>query len=215
MSGKGLNELELKDEKLPEQTFDDLPDFGTFTPPPQPGAYRFMFPANLAKVWETFDAPNKGQRIRAIFDRENPLTIVQSPANKVNGDSFQTRISNAERKRGKDGPEASDMDYVLRALGEKKRPSGNKAMAETFSKVAAGKEIGADLTYSWVCSADRDIRAYDDQGKTQVVEGTKGCGKKYYMKDVQRNEQGEYPYELQCECGAVVRAFANLENFRA
>ena len=39
--GKGLNDLGLNDEQMPEQTYDDLPEFGGFAPPPQPGQYRF------------------------------------------------------------------------------------------------------------------------------------------------------------------------------
>lgn len=214
MAGKGLSDLGLKDEVLPAQSFDDLPEFGGFTPPPQPGPYRFQLPGNLSRVWEAYDYGDKGQRLRMLLDKDAPLLIVQSPGGKANGDTFQTRISNQERKRGKDGPEASDMDYLLKAFGEKQRPQTNKAYHAAVLKYQ-GKEFGADLTYSFVCSDSRDIRVYDASGKLQPVEGQKGCGKRYYQKDIQRQEDGSYPHEIQCSCGGILRVFAGLENFRA
>ena len=42
--GKSLQDLGLKDEVLPTagQALADLPEFGSFREPPQPGAYRFQ-----------------------------------------------------------------------------------------------------------------------------------------------------------------------------
>lgn len=214
MSGKGLQDLGLKDEALPAQSYDDLPEFGGFTPPPQPGPYRFQLPGNLSKVWEVFDYGDKGQRLRMILDKDAPLLIVQSPGGKANNDTFQTRISNQERKRGKDGPEASDMDYLLKALGEKAKPKNNREYAAKMV-ANAGKEFGAEIEYSYVCNATRNIRAYDQQGKLQEVEGQGGCGKKYYQKDIQKGEDGCFPHEIACVCGGVLRVFANVTNFRA
>lgn len=217
--GKGLNELELKDEKLPEQSLDDLPQFGSFREPPQPGPYRFRLPAVLTKIWEVFDITINGkteQRVRAQFDGDAPLTIIQAKDQKYLNESFETRVSNAERPRGKDkSVVASDMDYLLRALGEKARPRTNKAYIETFNKYG-GKEFGADISFSWVCSDSREIYVKDAEGHSvKDPEGRKGCGKKYYQRDVPKQDNGEYPVELQCDCGAVVRAFANLDSIRS
>lgn len=208
---KSLSELDLKEEALPAQSFDDLPEFGGFTPPPQPGPYRFRLPADLSKVWDVYDS-KKGQRIRAIFDRDHPLTIIASPGNAANGDVFQTRLSNQERKRG--DVEASDLDYLLRAKGEKTRPMTNKAYAQAVLKYA-GQEFGADITYSFRCSTERNIRVFNPT--TQALEeiDKKGCGKGYYQKDLQRGPDGNFPHEITCECGAVLRVFANIENIRA
>lgn len=217
MAGKGLQDLGLKDEKLPEQTFDDLPEFGGFAPPPQPGAYRWRLPSSgvLARAWETVDT-DKGQRLKLLLDKDAPLTIVQSPGGKINGDTFQTRLTTQERKRGKDGPEASDIDYLLKAFGEKSRPPSQKAIADKVISFG-DKEFGSDLEYSYRCDPNRDIYAKGEDGKAVKVDGTKGCGAKYYQKDVadMRGENGEYPHEILCTCGALVRAFANLTNFRA
>jgi hypothetical protein len=220
--GKSIQELaaELKDEVLPTsgQDLDDLPMFGSFTPPPPPGAYRFQLPTAMDAIWDLIDVPDKTppQRVRATFDRDHPLLIVQSPQGKSNNEPFETRLTNNERGRGKDkAVTASDMDYLLRALGSKTKPRNNR---EYMTAVGAqgGKQFGADLRYSWRCSKDRDVRARDAQGQVQVIENKKGCGESYYQEDVPKGANGEVPYEITCgNCGALLRAFANLDNIRS
>lgn len=220
--GKSIQELagELKDEVLPTsgQDLDDLPTFGSFTPPPPPGGYRFQLPADLSGIWDVIDTPDKNppQRVKASFDRDHPLVIVQSPGGKSNNEPFETRLTNNERQRGKDkAVTASDMDYLLRALGEKQKPRNNREYMQIVQR-HAGKQFGADLRYSWRCSKDRDIRARDAQGQVQVVEGKKGCGEAYYQEDVPKGADGAVPYEITCgQCGALLRAFANLDNLRS
>jgi hypothetical protein len=195
--GKTLQELAggLKTENLPTagETLDDLPQFGTFQPPPPPGAYRFKLPMDLGAVWDTFDVPDKQppQRVKA------------------------TRLTNNERKRGKGGAVvASDFDYLLRACGEKTKPKGNKEYIAAVQK-QAGKEFGGDIRYSWKCSKDREIRVRDGAGQLQLVEGRNGCGEQFYQEDVPKTAQNEVPYEIVCSCGALLRAFANLDNIRS
>ena len=219
--GKSIQELagQLKDEQLPTagEDLDDLPLFGSFTPPPPPGAYRFKMPQDLSAVWDLIDVPDKHppQRVRASFDRDHPLLIVQSPQSKSNGEPFETRLTNNERGRGKDKAViASDLDYLLRGLGERAKPKSNREYIQAVQR-HAGQEFGADLRYSWRCSKERDIRARDTQGQVQVVEGRKGCGEAYYQEDVPK-VNGEVPYEIVCgQCGALLRAFANLDNIRS
>jgi len=219
---KSIQELAglLKDEPLPTagQELDDLPTFGGFTPPPPPGAYRFKLPTDLSSIWDLIDVADKQppQRVRANFDRDHPLLIVQSPKGLSNGEPFETRLSNNERGRGK-GKEvtASDLDYLLRALGDKQKPGNNKGYMLAVQK-HGGKEFSAELKYSWRCSKDRDIRARDQSGQVQVVEGKKGCGEGYYQEDVPKNADGTVPYEITCgNCGALLRAFANMDNMRS
>src|SRR5262245_47408355 len=220
--GKTLAELAgaLKDEVLPTagQDLDELPTFGSFTPPPPPGAYRFKLPQDLSAVWDLIDVPDKQppQRVRLTLDRDHPLLITQSPQGKSNQEPFETRLTNNERGRGKDKAViASDLDYLLRALGEKAKPKSNREYMQMVSK-HGGKEFGADLRYSWRCSKDRDIRAKDAQGQVQVVEGKKGCGEAYYQEDVPKGADNQVPYEITCgQCGALLRAFANLDNLRS
>ena len=52
--------------------------------------------------------------------------------------------------------------------------------------------------------------------QVQVVEGKKGCGEAYYQEDVPKSADGQVPYEINCgNCGALLRAFANLDNLRS
>ncbi len=219
--GKSLQDLALKDEPLPTagQTLDNLPDFGTFKEPPQPGAYRFRLPDDLSAIWDVYDTPTKlpPQRVRAIFDKDHPLLIVQSAGGRYNNEPFETRISNEERKRGKDKDiVASDMDYVLRALKFTTKPGSNKAYIEAM-KLQAKKEFGADIRFSWKCSADRNIRVKDAAGVSQEVQGRPGCGATYYQEDLVqggKGADGQVPTQIQCVCGAALRCFANLDNIR-
>lgn len=216
MAGKSLQELDLKDEKFPELAYEDAPEFGGFAEPPQPGPKRFRIPADLSRVWEVYDVDGKGQRLRAKFDQDAPFVITQSTFPSEVNETFETRISNQERPRGKDKQyEVSDMDYLLKGLGETARPKGNRAYIDTLKKYA-GKEFAAEVTFSFSCRKDKNIRVLDAAGKANEVENHPGCGKKYYQKDIAslKNGEGKYPTSINCECGANLRAFANLENFR-
>lgn len=220
--GKNLQELAgtLKEEALPTggEELDDLPQYGSYGPPPAPGAYRFKMPADQSSIFDVFDVPDKRppQRIKVIWDRDHPLLITQSPQGKYNGDPFETRMTNNERPRNRDKTiVASDVDYLLRACGEKTKPKSNRDYMQAVAKLG-GREFGADLKYSWRCSKDRDIRVKDNQGTLQVIEGKKGCGEAFYQEDAPKNADGSIPYEIRCSgCGATLRAFPNLENLRA
>src|SRR5438093_911844 len=149
--GKTLQDLGLKDDLLPTagQDLDTLPDFGAFRDPPQPGAYRFQLPDDLTAIWELFETTKTpSTRVRAIFDADHPLTIVQSPGNRYNGEPFTTRFSNDERNRGSLGMH-SDMDFVLKALGGvKTKPKSNRDYIQALQQ-HKGKQFGADIRYSW------------------------------------------------------------------
>ncbi len=228
-----INTLGLKNEKVGENIdYANIPEQmgGQFPDPPQPGAYRFKIPTKVDDIWEPFDkttGKNPGQRIAAVFDESHPLTIVQSPKGEKNGEPFQCRINNAERKRGKKddptAPEVSDMDYLLRdAFGVTAKPPTNVAYAQEFMK-HGGQEFSADIEWSWFCNDNKDIRVDNGQGGTQTVEGTKGCGTRYYQKDIEKvpanpedpNSAKVFPLRITCgQCNAQLRAFPNLTRFR-
>lgn len=220
--GKSLQELGLKDEPLPVTDLSDLPEFGSYTPPPQPGTYRFKLPANLTQVYDVLDT-DKGQRLKVVFDSEHPLVIVQAPAHRQQylQTTFQTSISGKERPRGKDKVEVSDLQYLLKAVGIQKVNGNRDIVAQLSTK--GGGEFTADITYSYGCSADRFVYLRDpnDPSKLLKCDGVeyaeqKGCGRRYYQdKDVPKDANGNYPLEHACECGAVVRGFANLDRIRA
>lgn len=209
-------------------TFADLPDQigGSFPDPPQPGPYRFQLPqpAAIAECWETMDT-ERGQRIVAVLRDNAALLIVQSPAGRYNGEPVSTRISNAERRRGKDETKlASDMDYVLAVTKfAGKKPSTNLEYAQALL-AQAGKQFGADWEFQWFCNANKPIRVEDPGNGIQVLDGQEGrplqqgCGERYYQKQVNKepNEQGnmEYPVRIVCNCGAQLRAFGQIARFR-
>lgn len=222
-----LNDLQLGTEKIGDADFDQIPEqMGGYRPDPQPGTYLFKLPAKLDAIWDTIETKDRGTRLNAIFDDANPLEIVQSPGGTLDGEPFQTRISNVERKRGKrDDPnavEASDMDYLLRdGLGEKAKPKTNKQYADTLMK-HAGETFKADIERSWFCNPNRNIRTAEGD-RTVEVEGKLGCGARYYMKDVEKvlsdpndpNSPKVYPERITCGgCGAEIRGFSNLVRFR-
>lgn len=219
---KSLQDLGLKEEALPTagQSLADLPEFGTFREPPQPGSYRFQLPDDMSAVYDVYDTPTKvpPQRIRVIFDKDHPLLIVQSAGGRYNNEPFETRISNEERARGKDKSiVASDVDYVLRALGVKEKPASNRGYVVALQQQAK-KQFGADLRFSWKCDPKRNIRVRDGAGAIQEVQGRPGCGASIYQEDLPNHGKGPdglVPTQVQCSCGAVLRAFANLDNIRA
>lgn len=216
--GKSLSDLGLKDEKLPTagEALENLPQFGQFGPPPQPGPMRFKLPADLTNVWDTFEVEGKGTRVTAEFDQQSPLIIVQSVGARYNGEPFQTKLNNNERARGKSKMLVSDLDYLIVAIEgpQKEKPASNKAYIEKV-RTYGNKEFGGDLRWSWRCSKTRDIRVKDEAGNTVEVPGKKGCGEAYYQEDVNKQQSGEFPLEIACSCGAVLRAFGNIDNIRA
>lgn len=231
-----LSDLNLGNEKVGDVDFANMPDQrGGFTPLPQPGTFRFAFPKFDAgsPIFETLDSAD-GPRLNLVFEDAFALTIAQSAGNAHNGESFAWRVSNMAFNRSKKGdPEvkASDLDYLLRdVFGETARPKTNKDYAMAMIK-HAGEEFTADLEYTWNCNPKRDIYVDDGEGGYSKVEGTKGCGAKYYQggtngvqkQPVDPNDPASalvWPERIACSgkdgvaCGAVIRAFGRLRNFR-
>ncbi len=221
-----LNTLGLKNENLAGASFDDIPEnIGqSFADPPQPGKYRFRLPATMAAIWEAVESEKHGQRITAIFRGDAALTIVQSPKGEHDGEEFDYRVSNVPRERTKEKILVSDMDLILRALGETKKPTTNKGYAQALMKYA-GKEFSAEVEFSWRCRDDKDAYFDDGAGGTQKVEGRAGCGARYYQRDVPKVHANPedpasplvVPVRITCsnpDCGASVRAFPNLGGFK-
>ncbi len=217
-----LNDLKLSNESLEGASFDDIPEnIGqSFPDPPQPGAYRFRLPADMGAIWAVVESEKRGTRINAVFEDDDALVIVQSPGQAHDGEAFRWRCSNVPRERTKEKILVSDMDLILRALGETARPKTNKAYALAFQKYA-GKEFGATEEFSWRCDAKRAAYFDDGNGGTAKVDDGAGgervgCGARYYQRDVPKVEGG-YPVRITCsnpECGASVRAFPNLTGFK-
>lgn len=229
-----LSELTLKEDVATQAAGDwaDLPEqLGAFADPPQPGTYRVRFPSAgaIGESWDVFDVekPQPGQRIVAKLQGDAALLIVQSPGGKYNGEPLETRISNAERKRGKDADRlASDMDYALQATkfaGKKPAFGANRVYADAFLSVA-NKEVKVDWEFTYYCNPKRPARMIDENNGVIVCDGAegrpdqKGCGARYYQKDVpkQPNDAGEMMQPVVIECGACqaqIRAFGQIARF--
>jgi hypothetical protein len=222
---------DIGSEKLQDTVdVEHLPEQGRqFPDPPQPGTYRFaLSPLGDENFIEV--ASQKGKRVQVRFNEDAPLVIVQSPGGTKNGETFETSMSNITRERGKKGSgvEASDWDYLNKALKETgPRPASNKEFGtRLMAKAAAKTEFAADIEWSWRCSATRDAYFAAADGSTQTVPETDpatgqptgrnvpGCGKKLYQKDVPK-VNGVYPARITCpDCQASVRAFGNLTRIR-
>lgn len=229
-----LADLGLTNEQVGQADLDyaSMPDqMGGFQEPPQPGTYRFKLPTKLDDIWESFDHDKgnpPGKRLRARFDDSHPLTIIQSPGGEKNGEPFMTSFTNAERRRGKKddtaAPYISDLDYFNRDVFDvAQKPKTNAAYAQEFMK-HGGQEFTADVEWSWRCNKDRNIYVDNGQGGQQEVQQL-GCGAAYYQKDIEKqpsdpndpNSPKVYPLRITCggeNCGASLRAFANLTRFR-
>lgn len=231
MAKKSVNELELKAQPVGEIDFENIPEeFSAAPPPPAPGTYRFKLPAKdrLSLCFETFDSKdaqgNPGpQCVSVNFDSEDPLVITQGKE-KV-GEGFTTKINNRPRNRARKGePEflVSDGQYLLLALDKTARVA-NYDNKNFIAKLVAqgGKEFTADLEWSTYCNDQKQIYVEGEGGALQPGvqddAGTPvmGCGTRYYQKDWPRDENGAFKPRLACACGASLRPFGNLRNFKS
>lgn len=215
---KSLNELGLKREVVNVDVgTDDLPVFGGGRPLYQPGRFIFKLPANLKAIWDVLDLNDGRQRIQAIFDRDNPLVIAQSPGGEHDNEPYEGRVSNAERNRGRQGEQimVSDMDYLLKLLGER-REKGEKWTNQDYARrleAHAGQTFPCNLTITWSCNPNRDIYVDNGEGGLEEVADQKGCGARYYTRDVTKVE-GKFPDRITCpepNCGANIRGFNDFD----
>lgn len=221
-----LKSLGLKKESFEgSDDLDNLPEQGPAPEPPVPagGPYLLRLPPAAALKnparWSKFTGKVKDQdkeRIAVALKEDAALTIVEAPsfAAELVGSSNNARWTNLERKRDKDGNVyASDFDYVLKALGEKKRPAGNEGFAAAFEK-HGGETLIADSEWSAQCRDDKEVWMVNEEtGQTQKVDGQMGCGARYYQSQIPK-EQGHPLERFQCQCGASLRAFSNWTRFR-
>jgi hypothetical protein len=214
-----LKELNLSNDQVGgDIDLDHLPKTGGFLPMLQPGKYRLRLPANLGNVWDKIAAKgDRGERIVAKFDQDAPLLIVQAPDRFADrkGEPFQTRISNLERARGREKILASDMDYLLRALGHTgKKPKTNIEYIQALLPFA-GKEFIAEIEVQAQCRDDKEKYVDDGQGGSVKLEGSAGCGRRYYQKDIPKTDDGSYPERIACaeDCGANLRVNNQISSF--
>ena len=211
-----LNDLKLSNDKLEGASFDDIPEnIGQAYPDLlQPGTYRFQLPARLN--WEPMTSEKYGDRLNAVFEGEAALVVAQSPGGTRDGEEFRSRISNIPRERTRERILVSDMALLLRALGETKTPKTNREFGQALERYA-GKTFSASVEWSYQCNPKKPAYFEDGNGGYAPAEDQRpGCGSRQYQRDVVK-VNGQQPERAPCnnpECGASVRAFANLGGFK-
>lgn len=233
-----LADLGIGNEKIAGVDFSEMPEQrgGGMQDPPQPGTYRLklpMFDLN-SPIFDAIESQD-GKRVNIAFTDAFALQIVQSPGGAHNGEELDYRFSNVafnQARKGQPEMKVSDLDFLLRdAFKDTGRPKTNAAYVQALAK-HAGKEFTVDLEFTWSCNPKRDIYVDDGTGQSTKVEGTMGCGARYYQggaagiqKEHENPEDANspmvYPVRITCggkdgvPCGAIVRAFPRLRNFRA
>ena len=215
--------------------FANLPSQGGgSTPPPYPGPKRFKLPKSLTPAnFKEYDVDGK-KRIQVMFNESAPLVIIQSDPqhpDEVNT-TFRVNLNNNARERGKKGSGvyASDLDYLLTAIGHiGERPKSNRDFAVALLAACAQElTFGGDVEWSWGCSDQRDAWFVREDGSTGPIAITgdvnrRGCGAKYYQGQVEeiKKASGSWPERITCSgtkdgapCNASIRAFGNLTRMR-
>lgn len=217
-----LDSLKLNDEGISEDDFDKMPTgLGAFTPPPQPGTYRFRLPHGKAIFgsFETLATPDQGQKIVAVLNEEAALRNES-----LGGEKYNARVSNRTRLI-KGDTVVSDMGMLLKAVGVRPEPNEHGIITNAaYGKAlveAAEKVFLADHSLTASCNETRPI--YKDG---QTVEGTKGCGQRYAVEGysrrnggvvlaIPRTEDGKVALRFACKCGAELRCFGELRGYRS
>jgi len=229
-----LNDLDLPavdegDEQIPD--FDTLPaQIGDFADPIQPGPYIFVMPKSGPKFTPIVDKDNK-PRLKAEFHDHLQLRIEGMM------DRFRFTCDSIPYPKGEGKPKVSKMTYLLAALKEVPNSGSRKDMGEALDRACAreGKFLGTTSLSGW-CNAEKDI--YTEEGKKA---GTKGCGRRFssnpYAPDatkiaankalqqdpyhgerfaipVDPSDPTKYSLKFKCKCGAVLRAYSNIDVFR-
>jgi hypothetical protein len=167
--------------------------------------------------FEKQETADQGQRIQAVFRDEAALW------NDTVGQPYECRISNRTRTiNTKNGPVVlSDMAQLLRAVDSipPKEDRSNAAYGHALIQ-AAERRFMAENTLTATCSPTRDI--YKDG---TVLKGKKGCGQRYAVEGyspkagkpviaIPRTDDGKVAVRFKCGCGAELRAWGQLRNFR-
>lgn len=201
----------------------DLPDQpgASFAPLPQPGDATFRLPDSdaLAEAWE-HQIDDKGTR-HPVLVLSRPRQGETGPDARLDMAGYGKIISRLSGKpREIQGRLASDLHFLVAGAFEHKAPIvGALGLAQAVL-LYAGKDFRAYYGWQTNCNAANDI--YGDDG--QQIPGKKGCGRRYgerAFKTKAGNQtlaipvvDGKLSERFECVCGASLRAFGNLNNFR-
>ena len=210
----------------------DLPEqFGGQYTTLMPGSDTFRLPLTLPQLWSSVEitdgnphSATTGQKVTRLslrFDRDSPLVVEGGPRD---GQTLTTSFSGNPRPRGKKDDAntvwISDLAYLLAiGLGSKARPATPELLKAEINKYA-GKTIRLEHGLSAHCREDKVKYVLTPNGENAIPDpdGGKGCDERYYTKDFKaKDEKGADIYldTIQCDCGAVLRGFPNVERFLA
>ncbi len=186
---------------------------------PQPGTLVLRIPGNLTADPAIFGQVTDTEgykRLRIKFTEDMSL-LIQPSGTPLSYNVFDFRRTDRE------GNVRGEMLSFLRALGTSTATSKAEMVKSVLA--ARGKDFKADLAYEATCNPKR---AAWRNGKKDVEPG---CGQKYDMKartyprqdgtqvvilQVPRDPSGKWLSQFACTgCGADVRAFVRLSNYRA
>lgn len=209
--------------EVPEQRGPQLPTLPR-------GDYQFRLPYNLKpEQWIEGELKKEGKEpekyYRVSFDADLPLEVTATNVAGVEEHAlFRGSISTMPRprfvgKRGDPPKQVSDAVYLYRdglkgsTVGFK--PNDHKALVAAICKVGAGKEFVAKVIWPAFCNKKKVRYIVDAQGQNiEDPEGKFGCGENYRDgKTV--DEKGQIAERFTCKCGASLRVFAELGQFRA
>lgn len=195
-----------------------------------PGTYEFQLPVNLsAKHWEETEQKQDGKVVakwhRVKWSADLPLVVVRDTTaeQSYNGQLFEGGCSTQPRPRyvGKKGDppkHVSDAAYLykdgLKGNDRTFKPTESEKLVAAICKIAqeraqAGKPATflANVTWPGNCSKKKVRYVLDSNGQSiEDPEKKMGCGKFHRVAPAER---------FQCECGAAIRVFPELENYRA
>lgn len=195
--------------------------------------YTFQLPVDLGNRFDIVSTDKLGDRIKLDFGSDGLAAFLPGS----NG-SFEYagqwfgRISAVPRNKAKTGEAkrlVSDLTYLAVALGHPSKAVTIKSTGETEFVSAdtqgalaallakhAGEYFQADNEWSAFCNVDK-VRYISDGtgGNVEDPTGTKGCGKRYYSRDIPKDAAGQAQDRFPCTCGAALLAFQNLGRFGA
>ena len=228
-----LESLNLAAEPVID-SWDDVPQQqGPSIPTLPRGEYQLQLPHNLLvdkwaeqKIKKTKDGVETEETYyRVNFDADFPLVVTATNVEGVEPHAlFRGSISTMPRprfvgKRGDPPKQVSDAVYLYRdglkgsTVGFK--PSDHKALVAAICKAGAGKEFVARVIWPAFCNKKKIRYIVDAQGQNiEDPEGKFGCGENY--RDGKTiDAQGVIAERFTCKCGASLRVFAELAQFRA
>jgi len=217
------NELGFDSEPVPVDV-DDMPEQpgAAFGPMPQPGDYVFRLPEQdiLADAW-SHQLDDKGKKHPVLALATPPRGEAGPDARLLMDDGLKFRAKLNGQPRDFNGKLASDLHFLVVGAFKHAAPIvGGLGLVQAVL-LYAGQRFRARLGWQTNCNPANDV--YNADG--EQVPGQKGCGRRYaeraYKKRngekviaIPAGEDGKFSERFECICGAHLRAFGNLNNFR-